>query len=111
MSTTEERIARIHERAKELGKERKRRVMRIEAAVSTMLAVCLIATIGFISRSGGASAVTASDAGYAGASLVGVEAGGYILVALLAFMLGAIITSMIRSYFDKNKDQYKGGDE
>jgi hypothetical protein len=39
---------------------------------------------------------------YTGASLLSSEAGAYILVAVIAFMLGVIITVIVRKYNKKN---------
>lgn len=104
MGTTEDRIARIHDRAKELKDERRQRIIRIEAAVSAVLSLLLIMTIGLASRgTGGTSVDAVSDAGYAGAAMLGPEAGGYIVTALVAFMLGAVVTALIRSYRDRNR--------
>ena len=104
MNTTDERIARIHERAKEIKTERSRRMVKVGSAVSAALGVILITVIGFLTNgAGGVPAGTVSDVGYAGASMLGSAAGGYILVALVAFMLGVIVTVLIRTYLDKNK--------
>ncbi|MCR5733551.1 MAG: hypothetical protein K6G22_02995 [Lachnospiraceae bacterium] len=105
MSTTEERIARIHDRAKEIKNEKDLRLMRIGTAVTTVLGVFLIALIGFASRGDGTSPGVVSDAGYAGASMFSSQTGGYILVALVAFMFGAVLTALIRAYQQKNKGQ------
>lgn len=104
MNNTEERITRIHERAKEIKEEKNRRLMQIESTVSAVLGVLLMVMIGLFSRAGsGVSQTTEQDAGYAGASMFGSTAGGYILVALVAFMLGAVTAILIRSYMERNR--------
>ena len=104
MNNTDERIARIHERAKEIKEEKSRRLMQTEGTVSAVLGVLLIVMIGIFSRAGGSVSQTAvQDAGYAGASMFGSAAGGYILIALIAFMLGAVTAILIRTYMEKSK--------
>ncbi len=106
MSTTEERIERIHKRAGELKRETDLKLMRIGTTVSAALGLFLFAAIGYlILVSGGNTPGTVSDAGYAGTSMLESSVGGYVLVALVAFMLGAVLTVLIRSYHEKNKNQ------
>lgn len=84
MRTTEELILAVHARAVAL---RRRRIASAGAA-SGVLAVALMALIG---RLGGLAHRPAPE-GYAGASMLSDSAGGYVLAAVLAFMLGVIVT-------------------
>ena len=104
MNTTEERIERIHKRAKELEEERKKRILGIEGAVTAALGICLIVMVAFLGVNGGGLTVsTVTDTGLAGASLLEPGAGSYIIVALVAFMFGVALTVLIRSLRDRGR--------
>ena len=113
MRTNEERINAMHARASELNKQRRARQVRIiqaaGAAVSfaatIMLAVCIprVADFGTGSPIG-----PAGPAGNMNASIFGNSASlGYIVIALIAFLLGVTLTIFcfrLREW-QKQKDQ------
>ena len=102
MRNNEERICRLHERAKQLRKERDKRTLILSGGISTVLFLALIASIG-IFRS---HLIGNTDGIFTGASLLSDSVGGYVLVGIIAFMLGVSITVMIRQLVVK-----KGGSD
>ncbi len=84
MKTTEELILAVHARAATLRRKR----IASAGAASGALMVALAALIG---RLGGLTHRPAAE-GYAGASMLSEDAGGYVLAAVLAFMLGVVVT-------------------
>ena len=104
MSLSEDKIALIHKRAEKIREERDRRLMRIEACVSTLLGLVLVLLIAFLGRNGNPGQGDTVGTGYAGASIMESSAGAYVLVALAAFFFGVMLTILIRNYMDKHKD-------
>ena len=72
------------------------RQMRRLAVVGTGLAVLLMAMLSVV------SGITGSEKQYTayvmGATILGPEAGGYVIVALLAFALGIVVTILIQKH-------------
>ena len=93
--TTEALILAVHARAAAL---RRRRIASAGAA-SGALAIALAAMIG---KLGGLTHRPATE-GYAGASMLSEDAGGYVLAAVLAFMLGVIVTVLCIRYRTKRE--------
>ncbi len=98
--TTEALILAVHARAAAL---RRRRIASAGTA-SGALAIALAALIG---KLGGLTHRPAAE-GYAGASMLSEDAGGYVLAAVLAFMLGVVVTMACirarRKRADRNHD-------
>ena len=88
MRTTEERIALLHKRANLLEKKRDRKVLSALGGLSFVLCVCLIAVLAEMNGMGH----QAISGRFAGASLLGDQIGGYVLVAVLSFTAAMIIT-------------------
>ena len=95
MRSNEERITRMHERLSDLKHQREKRIITACTALSSMLCICLIGVIAMFSQ----PSTGYSGAEYAGASLVdGSVAGGYVITALIAFILGILLTVLIMKY-------------
>ena len=101
MKTQEERIKRLHERAHEIKKrDDKIKISGLGAfcmGIFVLLTTCIV----------GASRTFHSTVGIRmqGASLLSESTGGYVLVAVLAFYAGIIITAIIiRQRNNKNKN-------
>ncbi len=90
MRTQTERLARMHRRAKELRRRRDRSLLRVWGGVSGALLICLLALAAVFPTGHG----LAGD-GSAASSLLADSAGGYVLIGVLAFMLGVVITVVI----------------
>ena len=88
--TQEEQLEEIMARGKTFRKKRGRRITGILTATSTALIVALVICMGSVGDMGHAGTVSAY-----GSFLLAEEAGGYVLVAVLAFALGAVVTGLI----------------
>ena len=94
MRTGEERIAQLHLRAEGLRRQREKRQLAVLGGVSSFLMALLVFAV---VRAGGnlrgteAGSLTAS-------SMLEEGAGAYVLVAVAAFLLGVVITALIRWY-------------
>ena len=95
--STDEAMAEIMRRKISiLDRKRKNMNMALSAAAIVLFAM-LISTIALIKGSSAESA----DVSVYGSFILGEEAGGYILVALLAFILGVVVTILCRNYTNK----------
>ena len=94
MRSNEERIYLMHRRAEELQKKREKMVLAGMGIASAFLGIILIAFTGY--SIGAPVAVT--DAAMAGASMLADSAGGYVLVAVLAFFVAVMATVVCLRY-------------
>ncbi len=94
MGKNEERIRRVHQRAAGLRKERDRRILLASGGMSSVLFVLLVALTADLQRP--AEGVT--EGFFGASSLLSEGAGGYVMVAVLAFMLGTAVTIMLTRY-------------
>ncbi|MBR6229010.1 MAG: hypothetical protein IKQ97_04670 [Eubacterium sp.] len=109
MSDINETIARIHERAGEMKKNQIRRRLQIESIVTGALGVCLIAMLVIVGTgSGGLLTDVGTAAEYAGASMLNANVGGYIITGVVAFLFGAALAILIRTYHEKKRHEQKG---
>ena len=93
MRTADEMVLAVHERMAVLRQKQEKRQITTASAGCAVLG---IAVLMLIARFGGTRhAVLPTE--YSGASLLADDIGGYILVALAAFMAGAAITALIRA--------------
>lgn len=102
MRTPEERVLAVHARMDALRRARERRKTGILGMGSVLLAVCLLLVIGAAGavHPGGTAGV------YSGATMLFENAGGYVLVAVLAFMAGVVITvALLRKRFKEQNDK------
>lgn len=118
MRTNEERVRLIHGRTAELRRERQKKKQRGLDAVcmAVCMAVCLLLVIGIGAlmpelitgvADGGVSHASGA------ASLVGSNAAlGYILMGLLAFLLGVCVTVLLYRLRRRNERHHQeGGDD
>ena len=91
MRTTEERIACLHRRAAELEKARARSGTRRAGLLSFMLMALLLTALGWFS---GMTILAGSDQ-FHGSSLLDENTGGYVLTAVISFIIAAVITSIL----------------
>lgn len=87
----EERLDEIMRRASAIRRTREARRVAALGGSTAVLALGLVVLIGMMSRGGASVRPTAL-----GAFLLGPEAGGYVIVALLAFAMGAAVTELGR---------------
>ena len=105
MRTNEERAGLIHKRTVELQKEQKKRKQR--ASDTICIAACLILIVGIGSFMPGLTAgIPGGEVHHASgaASLVGSHAAlGYILMGLMAFLLGVCVTMLLYRLHRRNE--------
>lgn len=105
MRTNEERAGLIQKRTTELKRERQKRKQR--ALDTICIAACLILVVGIGSFMPGLTAgIPGSEAHHASgaASLVGSHAAlGYILMGLMAFLLGVCVTVLLYRLHRRNE--------
>ena len=91
MRTHEERIAHLHRRAAELEKARARSGVRRAGVLSVTLMTLLTTALGWFS---GMTILIDSDQ-LQGTSLLGENAGGYVLTAVISFAVAVVITVIL----------------
>ena len=96
MKTAEERVAALHDRMRARFRKRERRRTTAIGTACAGLAACLLLVMMEQGSHGGATAGL-----YSGATMLFEDAGGYVLTALAAFMIGVIITVIIRNRLKK----------
>ena len=102
MRTPEERVLALHARMDALLRARERRKTSFLGAGSALLALCLLLVIG----AAGAVHPGGTAGLYSGAVMLFENAGGYVLVAVLAFMAGVVITvALLRRRFKEQNDK------
>ena len=100
MRNVEERITLMHRRAAELQKEKHDRVMMsIFGSMSMCLFSCLLSLTMVFSRAGHAIVPETATA----ASLLSENVGGYVLVAVVSFMLGVFFVATIKYVREQKK--------
>ena len=82
------RLDAMHKRAEELRRKRDMLVMRALGTVSALLLVSLIGVMTLL----GSAGHSVSAEGLYGTSMLNESTGGYILVAMISFMLAVVIT-------------------
>ena len=87
--TNEEMVSEILKRSDKVRDERRKRNSLYLGTASAVLLAALIAVIGFMPT--GMSGGYTENTMY-GAFLLGREAGGYVLAAVIAFVLGVTVT-------------------
>ena len=101
MRTNAEMVLAVHERMKTLRERQERKKITVTGSACAALGALMI---GMVARFGGLQhAVIPAE--YSGASLVSDDIGGYVLVAIGAFMAGAAATVAIR--VKRRKDSVK----
>ncbi len=108
MRSAEERIRSLHKRADYLTLERDRRRLVVSAIAAALLLTVLSAVLTPLLIRSGPSVWDASEASYAGSSLLADNAGGYVLAAVVAFILGVAVTAGIKLYRDKSEQNRTG---
>lgn len=88
--TAEERVYALHARMDALREKQERRKTAALGAGCGLLGACLILLIG---SSGTARGGTAGP--YSGATKLFEDAGGYVAIAVAAFMAGVIVTAVL----------------
>ena len=112
MRTNEERINAMHIRAAEIEREKRQKKIRVLQTVS--VAACFILTIGLAVLMSGASVSEApgNDPGSMSASILsGSGTFGYIVIGIIAFILGVTATLLCYSLKSGKKKEDNGDKE
>ena len=99
--TTEERVLALHARMDALRRVRERRKTGAIGAASLVLTICLILLV----FSGGGLHPGGAVGLYSGATMLFEGAGAYVLIAIIAFMAGVIVTVVLIRNREKEIDQ------
>lgn len=97
MSITEEKLNRMHQRAAEIKRQEDRSRLRALGSLSGVLLVCLVVVLQQLQSLHHEMLMGQST----GSSLLDESAGGYVLAAVIAFIAGVIITTVI--YKNRNR--------
>lgn len=100
MMTGEERLSELHRRMKGLRKKRQSRMINAMGMVSTALFACLFIMIQCL----GVGQFGMTSNLYSGSSLLYEEAGGYVLTAIVAFVVGTIVTVICVRKHNRDKE-------
>ena len=101
MMTNEERIQALHARVAALQRQRERRKTVAVGAASVVMTVCLL----FMVFGGGGIHPGGAAGLYSGATMLFEGAGPYVLIAVVAFMAGVIVSVAIIRHRKKEADQ------
>ena len=98
--TAEERVSSLHKRIKTMRRMQERRKTSIIGALNIGLTACLL----FLLFGEGTAQFGSPEGMYSGSSLLFEGAGGYVLVAVIAFTAAVITTVLCMRYQIKNKE-------
>ena len=92
MRSAKERMMLLHEREEQLRRQREKNILTLSGSLSMGLFVLLAA---LTMRYAGPAYSVSGDL-FTGSSLLGENVGGYVLVAVIAFTAGVVLTAVIR---------------
>jgi hypothetical protein len=95
--TSEQEFEEILRRGKEIREKKEKQVKHVLSAATVCLSVALLAVLSVFAGAKSTGAETAY-----GSFLLPMEAGGYMLTAVIAFALGVLVAVTIRQYRKKN---------
>ncbi len=101
MRSTEERINLMHRRTEELLNRREKRIMTGMGSVSAFLGLILV--VFTVYSVGVPGAIT--DAAMAGTSMLADSVGGYVMVAVISFIVAVVITATCLKYRQGKPDE------
>ena len=100
MRSTEERINLMHQRTEELRNRREKRILAGMGSVSAFLGLFLLMFT--VYSVGAPGAIT--DAAMAGTSMLADSVGGYVMVAVVSFIVAVVITAACLKYHQGKQD-------
>jgi len=106
MLSTGERKTEILKRADRIKKERAGRVSRITAGIACAASLCLIIVLSAVLSGLPANSGMAGSVGMAASIFSGNEMLGYLVIGILAFILGVSATLLCFRLRDKEEDRH-----
>jgi len=94
MKCAEERRRLLYRRAEELKKKRDRQILSLSVGAGGLLFAALLGAGTLLQNDQPAGLTLSLTGSYTGSSLLSESAGAYVLVAVLAFMAGVVITAL-----------------
>ena len=101
MRSNEERIRQLHQRADRFQKEIDKKKLIVSGSTSAFLLTLLVCVALFADRQ---SARTIGNT-FVASSLLSTSVGGYVLTAVAAFMIGVIMTVILKKRSEKNEKE------
>ena len=98
MYDTKERVIRAKERADRLVQKRDKRIIRGLSSLCIVLSCCLAGVIGKLGEGSGGAVVQ----GMNGATLLSESTGGYVLVAVISFLVAVVFTLLCVRLHERN---------
>ena len=102
--TDEERVTALHEKMRTYRKKKDRRAAAICGAAGSMLLVCLLLLVGL----GDGFHAGATAGKYSGAALLFDGIGGYVLIGVIAFIVGVGIAAFCIHRKNRNLEEAEG---
>ena len=99
--TPDEAFEEVKRRGRKLALNHEKKMAKLMWAVSSALAIVLVGIMGLYVRTTGG---LVTEKAY-GSFLLPVESGGYVLIAVIAFMAGVIITVICKKYVERKDSQ------
>lgn len=100
--TPDEAFEEVKRRGKKLALDHEKKMAKIMWAVSSVLMIALVGVMGLYVRTTDGLVTSAY-----GSFLLPVESGGYVLTAVIAFLVGVFITLILRNYTEKKRPGFK----
>ena len=101
--TAEERVSSLHKRMDTMRRKQEQRKTGVIGALNIGLAACLL----FLLFGEGTAHFSGEAGMYSGSSLLFEGAGGYVLVAVIAFAAAVITTVLCMRRQNKNKETHE----
>jgi uncharacterized membrane protein len=105
--TTEERLSSLHARMEIRQRAKQRRETGMSGAVCAALAMCLL----FLLYESSGTHPSGGPDMYCGSTMLFEDAGGYVLVAVIAFMIGVLVTVVLKRRRKKKEKQEQNAEE
>ena len=108
MRTNEERIAALHRRAAQLEREKRIRQTRILRRASAAACLVLIAVLAVLIYGAAGLSSPVGQAGLSGSLFAGSGALNAVVIAIVAFLLGAAVTVfcfLLKARMDRQKEE------
>ena len=99
MYDTNERVAQVKERAARIQKKKEKRMIRGLSTLCLALCCCLVGVLGEVS---GGFRSAAEVQGMTGATLLSARTGGYVLVAVISFLVAVVFTLLCVRLHERN---------